>query len=145
MGMRRNMAGSARLGRILIVEDDESVRTPVRLMLAKAGYEVLEAEGCDEAIRLLNEGDNPLAVDAILCDIRMPKKDGTVAIAYFRSQYPGVPVVVLSGYPDVQLAVSLLKQGVKDYLVKPVSREALLAVIARAVNQHILFENTFVV
>lgn len=145
MGVHRNMAGSARRGRVLIVEDDETVRTPVSLILAKAGYEVVEAEGCDQAIGLLNEGDNPLAVDAILCDIRMPKKDGTVAIAYFRSQYPGIPVVVLSGYPDVQLAVSLLKQGVKDYLVKPVSRDALLEVIARAVNQHTLFENTFVV
>ncbi len=133
-----------RQGRVLVVDDEESVRKPIRLTLLKAGFEVVEAEDGAQGIQKLNEGDNPLAVDTILCDIRMPKINGVEAIAYFREQYPSVPIVVLTGYPDVQLATSLMKQGVKDYLVKPVTRDNLLTAIKKAVDQHELFDNQFV-
>ncbi|MBI4401252.1 MAG: response regulator, partial [Nitrospirae bacterium] len=91
----------------------------------------------------LNSDDNPLMVDTILCDIRMPRINGTEAIAYFRTQYPSVPVVVLTGYPDVELAVSLLRQGVMDYLVKPVSKDELLTVIKKSVDQHEILKDQF--
>ncbi len=133
-----------RQGRVLVVDDEESVRKPIRLTLLKAGFEVVEAEDGAQGIQKLNEGDNPLAVDTILCDIRMPKINGVEAIAYFREQYPSVPIVVLTGYPDVQLATSLMKQGVKNYLVKPVTRDNLLTAIKKAVDQHELFDNQFV-
>ncbi len=133
-----------RQGRILIVDDEESVRKPIRLTLLRSGFEVVEAEDGAQGIQKLNEGDNPLAVDTILCDIRMPKINGVEAIAYFRQQYPSVPIVVLTGYPDVQLATSLMKQGVKDYLVKPVTRDNLLTAIKKAVDQHDLCDNQFV-
>ncbi len=136
MGIICDGSVPGRKGRVLVVDDEESVRKPVSLSLARSGYEVVEAEDVDQAIQKLNEGDNPLAIDAILCDIRMPRKDGTEAIAYFRAQYPSIPVVVLTGYPDVQLATGLMKQGVKDYLVKPVTRDNLLTVIRGAVSQH---------
>ncbi len=124
-----------RKGRVLVIDDEESVRKPIHLSLTKSGYEVVEAENGEQAIKILNEGDNPLVVDTILCDIRMPKVNGTEAISYFRTQYPSIPVVVLTGYPDVQLSTSLLKAGVKDYLVKPVTREELLKAVAQAVTQ----------
>ncbi len=133
-----------RQGRVLVVDDEESVRKPIRLTLLRAGFEVVEAEDGAQGIQKLNEGDNPLAVDTILCDIRMPKINGVEAIAYFREQYPSVPIVVLTGYPDVQLATSLMKQGVKNYLVKPVTRDNLLTAIKKAVDQHELFDNQFV-
>ena len=134
-----------RLGRVLVVDDEVQVRKPIRLSLSRAGYEAIEAEDGEQAILALNSGDNPLMVDAILCDIRMPKINGGEAIAYFRSQYPGVPVVVMTGYPDVELAVSLMKQGVLDYLVKPVSRDELLSVVRKAVDQHVIFKDQFTV
>lgn len=133
-----------REGRVLVVDDEAPVRKPICVSLRKAGYEVIEAEDGEQAIRALNEGDNPLLVDTILCDIRMPNINGVDAITYFRSQYPSVPVVVLTGYPNVELAVSLLKLGVSDYLVKPVEKEQLLTVIKRAVKHHTLFKDQFV-
>ncbi len=133
-----------RLGRVLIVDDEASVRKPITLSLQKAGYEVVEAENGAQAITALNTGDNPLLVDAILCDIRMPKINGIDAIAYFRSHYPSIPVIVLTGYPDVELAVSLMKAGVRDYLVKPVTKDNLLQVVQHAVEQHVLFKDQFV-
>jgi two-component system chemotaxis response regulator CheY len=64
----------------------------------------------------------------------MPKVNGVEAIQYFRSQFPSIPVIVLTGYPDTDLAVSLLKQGVVDYVTKPVEGEKLAAVVANAMK-----------
>ncbi len=65
------------------------------------------------------------------------------AIQYFRTQFPTVPVIVLSGYPDVELAVYLLKQGVLDYLVKPVGKDQLLAVIKQPVAHQVIMKDQF--
>jgi two-component system chemotaxis response regulator CheY len=73
----------------------------------------------------------------------MPKISGTQAITYFRAQYPSVPIVVLTGYPDVDMAVALMKQGVVDYLVKPVSKDHLLSVVRRSVDRHAIFGDQF--
>lgn len=104
---------------------------------------MVEAENGEQAIELLRSGDNPLLVDTILCDIRMPKINGTEAIQYCRTQFPTVPVVVLTGYPDVDLAVSLLKQGVVDYLVKPVGKDQLVEVMKKSVAQHVILKDQF--
>lgn len=129
-------------GRVLIVDDEEQIRKVVGMTLKKAGYDVQEAEDGKRAIEVLNEGENPLLVDVIICDIRMPKINGTEAIAYFRSQYPSTPVVVLTGYPDVQLATSLLKDGIVEYLVKPVDRDKLLGAVKSAMDKRGMFSKT---
>lgn len=123
------------LGVVLVVDDEESVRKISRITLTKAGYEVIEAENGEKAIETLNAGENPLTVDVILCDIRMPKVNGIEAIHYFQTQYPSVQIIVQTGFPDLNLATSLLKQGIADYLVKPVEREKLLEAVAKAVEQ----------
>jgi two-component system chemotaxis response regulator CheY len=123
------------LGRVLVVDDEPDIRKAVRLAITKSGYEVIEAEDGERAIEILNSDDNPLEVDVIICDIRMPKINGVEAIKYFRDQYPSRPVIVLTGFPDVQLATSLLKQGVVDYLVKPIERDKLTAAVSSAIKQ----------
>jgi two-component system chemotaxis response regulator CheY len=119
-------------GRILIVDDEESIRKALRLTLTKAGYDVVEADDGAKGIEVIGADDNPLMVDVVICDIRMPKINGLEAIAYFQQQHPSVAVLVLTGYPDIQLATTLLKQGVVDYLVKPVERDKLVAGVERA-------------
>ena len=143
MGFHTHYAVSGRLGRVLVVDDEPSIRKLVNLSLTKAGYEVVEAQDGEQAIKVLNSDDNPLMVDTILCDIRMPKVNGIEAIAYFRAQYPTVPIVVMTGYPDVDLAVSLMRQGVLDYLVKPVSKDELLTVITKSVDNHVVLNGQF--
>ena len=118
----------------------ESVR-----VLQQAGLEVIEAADGEEAIAALREGDNALMVDAVLCDIRMPKIDGTDLIPYLRAQYPSIPVIVLTGYPDIELALRLMKAGVRDYLVKPTSKQELLKVLQNAVDHHAIFRDQFTV
>lgn len=131
------------LGRILVVDDEENVRKMVRLTLTKAGFDVVEAEDGEKAIKAIKSGDNPLMVDAIFCDIHMPKVNGVEAIAYFRSQFPSVQVVVITGQPDVQKATALMKQGVMDYLIKPIDPKTLIEAATKAVKGHELFKDQF--
>ena len=131
------------LGRVLIVDDEADLRKSLRVILTKAGYDVVEAQDGEEAVRTIRSGDNPLVVDAIMCDLVMPKMNGLEAIAFFRAQFPGVPVVVLTGHPNIENVADLFKQGVMDYLVKPVIPEKLLAVMKKAVNSHELFKDQF--
>lgn len=123
------------LGRVLVVDDEASIRSLLRMMLTQAGYDVEEAEDGGKAVEILNSGDNPLMVDVIICDIRMPRINGVEAITYFRAQYPSLPVIVLTGYHDEQLAFSLLKQGVVEHIEKPAERDRILASVARAIAQ----------
>jgi two-component system, chemotaxis family, chemotaxis protein CheY len=122
-------------GRVLVVDDEYTVRAVVRMTLEKAGYDVVEAENGEQAIEAINAGDNRLVLDAVICDIRMPQINGAEAIDYFQKQYPHVPLIVLTGYPDTGMAVSFMRHGVVDYLVKPVEAEALQASVARAVER----------
>jgi two-component system chemotaxis response regulator CheY len=128
------------LGRILVVDDEADVRKSVRLTLTKADYEVVEAADGEEAIKQMRSGDNPLAVDTILCDIHMPKMNGKEAIAWFQSQFPSVPIVVMTGQPDLAGATSLMKQGAVDYLVKPVEPGHLTAVINKVAKDRVYRE-----
>ena len=131
------------LGRVLIVDDEENVRKLVRITLTKAGYDVIEAEDGEKGIAAIRSGDNPLVLDTIICDLKMPKINGMEAIAFFRSQFPSVPVIVLTGHPSVEGASTLFKQGVVDYLVKPVEPQKLIEAVAKAVKGHVLFKDQF--
>ena len=127
-------------GRVLIVDDEADVRKSIRLILTKADYDVVEAEDGEQAIAAIRSGDNPLAVSAVICDLVMPKVNGMEAIAYFRSQFPGVPILVLTGHPNIENMTELYQQGVVDYLVKPIVPETLLAAVEKAVSKHKLFD-----
>lgn len=144
MTLHMHDSANERLGRVLVVDDEESIRRIVVRTLTRSGFEVVEAENGERAIAALNAGDNPLMVDAILCDIHMPKINGHEAIAYFRAQYPGVPIVVLTGYPEVDRAVGLMRAGVTDYMVKPISKDDLVRVVAKAVEGHEILKDQFV-
>ena len=122
-------------GRVLVVDDEPSVRTIVRLILEKAGYDVLEADNGEAAIEALNAGENRLVLDVVICDIRMPKINGVEAIEYFQREYPHVPLIVHTAYPETRMAVSFMRSGVTDYLMKPVEAERLRGAVKKAMEQ----------
>ena len=125
--------------RVLVVDDNPGTREVLRLILTKAGYEVVEAEDGEDAIATIKSADNPLMVDAIFCDLKMPKVDGMEAIAFFRSHFPAVPVVVITGLPKEQIPgpVTLYKQGVVGCVLKPFGTEQITAVMERAIKERI--------
>ena len=73
-------------------------------------------------------------VGLIICDIHMPKVNGMEAIAFFRQEFPSVPVIVLIGEPEVAGATHLFKQGIVDCLAKPISPKKLTQVVHKAVK-----------
>jgi two-component system chemotaxis response regulator CheY len=128
-------SGHTTNGRVLVVDDEPDVRKVVKRILTKAGYDVIEAEDGEKAIEAINEGENPLLLNVIISDIRMPKINGVEAINYFQQQWPRVPLIVLTGFPDMEMAIDFLKKGVVDYLVKPVEKERLISAVGKAIAQ----------
>jgi two-component system chemotaxis response regulator CheY len=128
-------------GRVLVVDDEADVRRSVRLILTKAGYDVIEAEDGEAAINALKSGDNPIAVDAIICDLEMPKMGGIEAIPNLLFQFPSCPIIILSGSITLESATRLFKpgvlfkQGVGAFLSKPIDQERLLSAVNKAVNK----------
>jgi len=126
------------MGRVFIVDDEEHVRKTVGLALKQGGYEVLEAADGEKAIALIQSYPFGFSVHAIICDIDLPKMNGHDLITYIRAKLPLVPVIVLTGHPDVQSAAFLFKQGVVDYVIKPAQAQTLLDSVRRAIGEQAL-------
>ena len=130
-GIERPMSGAT----IFIVDDDANVRQSVGLVLTKAGYRVIEAGDGQQAIATL--AASPGAdISAILVDLQMPHVNGAEVIRYLQSHCPTVPFIILTADRDFLLTEILAKQGVCDYLIKPVARDKLLESVRAAVNLH---------
>jgi len=132
--MRLNMV----MGRILIVENEEHVRRTVGLALRQGGYEVIEAIDGEQAIQAIQGDMQSPSVSAIICDLGLPKLSGNEVVAFIRAKLPSVPIIVLTGQPDVQGAAFLFKQGVVDYLIKPAQAQTLLDSVRRAIGEQAL-------
>jgi two-component system chemotaxis response regulator CheY len=122
-------------GLVLVVDDEPDVRKVVRMTLEKVGYDVLEAEDGAKAIEEVKKGENSLLLNLIITDIRMPNMNGIDVINYYRKEWPSIPLIVLTGFPDLDMATTMLQHGVSDYLVKPVESEKLRASVAKALEQ----------
>ena len=109
---------------VLIAEDEKLIRQGLEAMVRRAPVpveEILSAKDGEEALEILRRQ----AVDVLITDIRMPRMDG-IALAEQAAALPNPPLVlVVSGYDDFNYAVSMLRQGVHDYLLKPVERQRL--------------------
>jgi DNA-binding NtrC family response regulator len=125
-------------GRVFIVDDEERVRKTVGLALKQGGYEVLEAADGEEAIAAIQAYPSGFSIHVIICDIDLPKVSGNDLIAFIRAKLPTVPVIVLTGHPDVKGAAFLFKQGVVDYLIKPTQAQTLLDAVRRAIGEQAL-------
>lgn len=116
--------------RILIVDDERSLRITVQALLQKAGYTVDTAENAAVALDLVATND----YDVILTDIIMPRMDGIELLAHIRRQSQSVQVLVMTGEPTIDTAMQAVKIGASDYLPKPIDKETLLIAVRQAVR-----------
>jgi FixJ family two-component response regulator len=136
--MATSQEGRMNHGRILVVDDDAGVRDSIRLVLAKAGYDVLIATNGQEALDLMEHDTNAASVSTLLCDLEMPHMSGTELIGVFHPRYPTIPIIVLSGADAVPYTDAIVKQGVSDWIRKPATSEMLLEKVRVGVRLHAL-------
>src|SRR3989454_11582175 len=113
---------------VLVVDDDRAVRDVLSAVLKEEGYPVRQASGADAALQLLRGDDLPL----VLCDMKMPERDGLWLLEEVLRRHPHAAVVMLTGYGDTESAVDCLKRGAADYLLKPPRITELVRAIERA-------------
>jgi CheY-like chemotaxis protein len=100
---------------ILVVDDEKTLREIVSRALTKLGHRCATACNGQEALLLAGKQ----AFDLVLTDLRMPKMDGLALIEWLRRWHPGLPIIIMTGYADLESARKALRLQVADYLVKP--------------------------
>ncbi|OGL41652.1 MAG: Fis family transcriptional regulator [Candidatus Schekmanbacteria bacterium RIFCSPHIGHO2_02_FULL_38_11] len=122
--------------KILIVDDESTIRMSLARILEKEGYAVAQAENGKKAIELLKKEPFHL----ILTDLKMPEVDGFEVLKQAKSISPDSVVIVLTAYVSVESAISAMKAGAYDYLSKPINIDEVRIVIRKALNQMTLVE-----
>lgn len=112
---------------ILLVEDELAMRLGMQHTLAKAGYHVVCAANAEEAIPLLEE----TTFDLLITDLRMPGMSGMDLLQYLREFASETGVILITAFPEVELAVQAIKAGAFDFLSKPFQNDELLIAVSR--------------
>jgi len=112
-------------GRILVIDDDESIRKLLVVTLESKGYSVDTAKDGKEAIRKSASNSYNLA----LVDLRLPDIDGIELLTAMKETNPTMMKIIVTGYPSVQNAIEAINRGADGYVVKPVKAEQLLSTV----------------
>jgi CheY-like chemotaxis protein len=126
----RTEAAAGSVGRILVVDDMDDVRRGLRRMLSLAGHVVEEAADGGRAVELLGREH----FDLVVTDVHMPDMGGVELLRRIHQLDPDLPVLLLSGAPDIDSAMRAVEYGALEYLEKPVSLQKLRTSAARAVE-----------
>ena len=116
-----------------VVDDDASFRTAIERRLKRAGYEVATYASAQHLLERLPSESIP---SCILLDVRIPELSGPELQVRLGKLGSAVPIIFLTGYPDVPTTVRTIKAGAEDFLTKPVSSDDLLQTVARAIARH---------
>jgi len=126
------------MARILVVEDEKAIRNVLRniLLNENSTHQVDEAEDGVEAIARLTEA----TYDLVLCDIKMPQKDGLEVLEYAMEHYADTPFVMISGHGDLDTAVQCIRKGAYDYIAKPPDLNRLVTTVRQALDRKKLLQ-----
>jgi DNA-binding NtrC family response regulator len=126
------------MGKILVVEDKESMARMLKETLEHEGHNVILARDGVEGIKRLRDSN----ADLVLTDLRLPKKDGFEVLRASKEENPLTPVIVMTAHGSVETAVSAMKLGAYDFILKPIDTDHLSLLIERSMtNQRLLAEN----
>lgn len=115
---------------ILIVDDDMDIVELIQRHLHSMGYYTFRAVSVKEAVAILRDTD----VDLLITDLKMPEVDGFELIQFASEHYPNMPKLVVTGFPSVQDALSAIKSGAVDYLVKPFTKQELKNAVQKSLS-----------
>lgn len=118
--------------RILIVDDNPSVREMLRDVLNGGGLLTVEASSCQEALRFMEDGAS--TIDLVIDDLDMPALSGIDLLRTLRRNYPSLPVIMLSDMTDTRLMMDIIHMGAADLVAKPLRSNGLLTAIRCAIS-----------
>ena len=124
--------------RILVIDDEKSIRNTLMEILSYEGYEVTEAQDGSEGLKLAEKEK----FDIILSDIKMPKMDGIEVLEKLQELSPETPVVMISGHGNIETAVEAIRKGAFDYISKPLDLNRMLVTIRNAMDRSSLVKET---
>ncbi len=126
------------MSKVLVVDDEPSIRRTLKEILSFEKYDVLEATDGMDALAKLKTNN----IDVVLLDIKMPNMDGMEALERIREIKPDVSVIMLSGHGNIDTAVEAVKKGAYDYLAKPPDLNRLLVTVRNALDRTLLTTET---
>ncbi len=118
------------LYRVLVVDDDTAHRTMLRTLVGDWGYAIVDADDGEAAVAAVRAQP----VDLVLMDIRMVRVSGIEALEQIKAINPAIPIVLMTAYASVEMAVDALKKGAYDYLIKPLDFDKLRLTLERALE-----------
>jgi len=116
--------------KILVIDDDRDMCLLLKRFLSKHGFEVEEANTAKRAIELLDITEYSL----VLCDFRLDNTDGKTMLVKIKEKYPRMPVIIITGYSDIKIAVEVMKLGAYDYITKPLFPDEIILTIRKALD-----------
>ncbi len=117
--------------RILVVDDEVSLTATIGVILERAGFSHTVARDSRDALRRFADGSR---FDLVLLDVVLQDGDGLDLLEALKESCPAIPVVMISGLHDIRVAISAMKKGAYDYLLKPIGAEQLLTTLRRAID-----------
>ncbi|MEZ4900970.1 MAG: sigma-54 dependent transcriptional regulator [Spirosomataceae bacterium] len=117
--------------RILVIDDDTDICLLLRRFLSKNGYDIAIAHSGTEGVATL-EVFKP---DLVLTDFRLGDMDGVQILSHIKEKFSHVPVLIITGYSDIKIAIEVMKQGAYDYITKPLFPDEILLTIKKALSQ----------
>lgn len=116
--------------KIMVVDDAQFMRVRISKLLTGHGFDVVEAENGEQAVRTYQSAKP----DAVLMDITMPEKDGLQALAEIRSSDPKARVIMLTALGQESMVVQAVQAGAKDYVVKPFDPDRIITALQKVLG-----------
>jgi two-component system, NtrC family, response regulator HydG len=116
--------------RILVIDDDTDICLLLRRFLTKNNYEVAIAHDGNSGLNLLQE----FRPDLVMTDFRLGDMDGGTILSKIKEKFPSIPVLIITGYSDIKIAVNVMKLGAYDYITKPLFPDEILLTIKKALE-----------
>ena len=126
------------MSRILIIDDEKSIRHSLKEILEYENYKVDEAPDGIEGIKMAEKEK----YDIIFCDIKMPRMDGIEVLENLQNKCPEVPVVMISGHGNIDTAVEAIRKGAFDFIAKPLDLNRILITVRNALDRTVLVKET---
>jgi len=115
---------------IMVVDDEKNIREGLGKVLELEGYNTILADTGSDAITLLNDNE----VDLVITDLKMPKLSGEKLLSIISTNYPAIPVIILTGHGTIESAVDAMRNGAYDFITKPINFDRFLLLIKRALS-----------